>query len=114
MDSIRRGDVFLVDFDPTIGSETRKRRPAVVMSNDANNRFAPIVTVVPVTSNVEKVYPFEARLSRRTGLSRDSKAMANQIRTVSKERLGRRLCSLPSEAVARIEDAILLHLGIER
>jgi mRNA interferase MazF len=103
-----------VSFDPTLGSETRRRRPAVVVSNDASNRFAPIVTVVPVTSNVEKVYPFEVLLPKRLGLARDSKAMANQIRTVSKERLGRRLCALPPEVVAQIEEAILLHLGIDR
>ncbi len=114
MESISRGDVVVVNFGPTTGSEVKKSRPSVVVSNNQNNRFAPVLTVIPLTSNVRRVYPFDVLIPRQAGLPKDSKAMANQIRTVSKERVSGWICRLPPELLLSIEDAILLHLGIDR
>ena len=91
---MRRGDIVWVDLEPVIGSEADKRRPAVVASNDGANRAAEqrgrgVVTVVPVTTNTERVHPFQVLLpARRCGLARTSKAQAEQIRSVSIERVG--------------------------
>ncbi len=93
----------MVDFDPAQGAETNKVRPAVVVSNDAANAAATrlgrgVVTVVPVTSNVSRVYPFQVLLSAAdTGLPRDSKAQAEQVRAVAVDRIGR-LCGELSAA----------------
>ncbi len=68
MASIRRGEIFLVNFDPTIGSEAKKTRPAVVVSNDINNAHSPIVSISPITSNVTRVYSFEVEVPSRTAV----------------------------------------------
>ena len=68
MASIRRGEIFLVNFDPTIGSEAKKTRPAVVVSNDINNTHSPIVSISPITSNVTRVYSFEVEVTSGTAL----------------------------------------------
>src|SRR5262245_38003544 len=85
---LRRGEIRLVDFDPSLGSEANKRRPAVVVSNDGANTIASqlgrgVLTVVPVTSNVSRVYPFQVLLpASEVGLDRESKAQAEQIRSI--------------------------------
>ena len=85
MASIRRGEVFLVNFDPTVGSEAKKTRPAVVVSNDINNAYSPIVSISPITSNVKRIYSFEVEIRANTaGLSQRSKVMVNQTRAVDK------------------------------
>jgi mRNA interferase MazF len=115
---IRRGDVHSVDLDPTRGSEANKHRPAVIVSNDAANTTAArlgrgVVTVVPVTSNVARIYPFQVALpADATGLERDSKAQAEQIRSIAVERVGRRLGVVPVPLLRELEDAIRLHLGL--
>lgn len=115
---MRRGEVYLVDLDPTRGSEASKRRPAVVVSNDGANATATrlgrgVVTVVPVTSNLERVYPFQVRLpAEQTGLDRDSKAQAEQVRSIAAERLGPRLGTLPPPLLAALDDALRLHLSL--
>lgn len=111
----RRGEVWFAVLDPTVGNEIRKRRPVVIVSNDASNRAAGVVTVVPLTSNVERVFPFEVLLpARSTGLGRDAKACAQQVRTISKQRLsGSRTGMVPAAAMAAIDDALRLHLGLE-
>jgi mRNA interferase MazF len=114
MVSIKRGDVWLVNFDPTIGAEVQKKRPALVVSNNLNNEFAPVVTVLPFSSNVSRVYPFEVFIPEKVGIKKASKAMANQIRTVSKERILHKLGSLPAKLIVAVEEAILLHLDIDR
>lgn len=114
---IRRGDIHSIDLDPARGSEANKRRPAVVVSNDAANSTASrlgrgVITVVPVTSNVQRVYPFQVLLpAAATGLDRDSKAQAEQIRSVSVERVGIRLGVVPNLTMLDIDEAIRLHLG---
>lgn len=115
---MRRGDICAVDFEPVRGSEADKRRPAVIVSNDLANAIATrlgrgVVTVVPVTSNVRRVYPFQVLLpADRTGLDRDSKAQAEQVRSVSVERIGDRLGTVPGRLLAELDEALRLHLGL--
>jgi mRNA interferase MazF len=115
---IRRGDIHSVDLDPVRGSEANKRRPAVIVSNDAANSTAArlghgVVTVVPVTSNISRVYPFQVALPAAvTGLDRDSKAQAEQIRSIAVERVGARLGVVPLPLLRQLEDAIRLHLAL--
>jgi mRNA interferase MazF len=107
-----------LDLEPVRGSEADKRRPAVVVSNDRANVSAArsgrgVVTVVPVTSSVVKVYPFQAILpSDRTGLRVDAKAQAEQVRSVSTERIGPVLGRVPADVMAELDDALRLHLGL--
>ena len=113
-----RGELREVDFEPVRGSEASKRRPAVVVSNDGANTTAArlnrgVVTVVPVTSNVERVYPFQVLLrATECGLRVDSKAQAEQVRSVAVQRVGRRLGELPSSTMFELEDALRLHLDL--
>jgi mRNA interferase MazF len=115
---MRRGDIHSVDLDPARGSEANKRRPAVVVSNDAANATAGrlgrgVITVVPVTSNVERVYPFQVLLpAAQTGLDRDSKAQAEQVRSMSVERVGEQLGVVPNAIMLDIDEALRLHLGL--
>jgi mRNA interferase MazF len=108
-----RGEIWLVALDPVLGAEIGKTRPALVLSNDRNNELADTVTVLPVTAKTERLYPFEWFIAAGTaGLPLDSKAKANQIRTVARERLVKRLGRLDGEALAGAERAVLVHLGI--
>lgn len=88
MDFPVRGEIWLVSLEPVVGHEIGKTRPALVISNDRNNQFAETITVLPITSNVKKIYPFETFLPKReTNLTVNSKIKSNQIRTVDKKRL---------------------------
>lgn len=113
-----RGEVRLVDLEPTRGSEAGKRRPAVLVSNDRANDVAArlgrgVVTVVPVTSNTSTVFPFQVLLpATQTGLQVDSKAQAEQVRSVAVERVGRSLGRLPAPLMAMLDDALRLHLQL--
>lgn len=115
---IRRGEIWLVDLEPVRTSKANKRRPAVIVSNDGANAAATrlrrgVVTVVPVTSNVDRVYPFQVRLpAPETELDVDSKAQAEQVRSLSVERLGRRVGALTPGLLRRLDDAMRLHLGL--
>lgn len=115
---MRRGDIHLVDLDPVVGSEADKRRPAVIVSNEGANQAAArlgrgVVTVVPVTSNVERVYSFQVRLpAAATGLVRDSKAQAEQVRSVSVRRIGAHLGSLPQGLMLDLDEALRQHLAL--
>lgn len=113
-----RGEIVSINFDPAQGSEADKARPAVIVSNDAANSTATrlgrgVITVVPVTSNITRVYPFQVMLpSQQTGLPRDSKAQAEQVRSVSVERVGRVLGRLPAALVAELDRALRVHLSL--
>lgn len=113
-----RGEVRLIDPDPARGSEADKRRPAVVVSNDRANATATrlgrgVVTVVPITSNITKVFGFQTLLSAAsTGLRVDSKAQAEQVRSVSVERVGPVVGRLPTTLMAQLDDALRLHLQL--
>src|SRR4249920_3836534 len=108
---MRRGEVWFANLNPTVGSETAKRRPVLIVSNDANNRASATITVVPITSQVERVYPFEVALRKgAAGLSKASKAQAQQIRTISRERLsGKRVGLLSTEEMTLVDAALRLH-----
>ncbi len=115
---MRRGEIRFVDLEPVRGAEASKRRPAVVVSNDGANTSAArlgrgVVTVVPVTSNTSRVYPFQVLLeAEATGLERDSKAQAEQVRAVAVERVGGRIGVVPTEVMARLDEALRLHLAL--
>ena len=114
MASIRRGEIFLVNFDPTTGSEAKKTRPAVVVSNDLNNAHSPIVSISPITSNVTRVYSFEVDVPAGTaGLKVRSKIMVNQTRAVDKIRLIKKLGQLPAEMMVDVDQALKLHYDLE-
>ena len=110
---IKRGDVYLVNLNPVTGTELGKTRPAVVISNDINNTYSDTVTIVPITSNVDKVYPFEIFIAKgEGGLDKDSKAKCNQIRTIDKKRLHKYIGALKEDRIRELEGAILIHLDI--
>ncbi len=115
---MRRGEIREVDLEPVRGSEADTRRPAVVVSNDAANTTAArlgrgVVTVVPVTSNVSRVYPFQVLLpAAATGLPYDSKAQAEQVRSIAVERVGNRVGYVPPHLLDAVEEALRLHLGL--
>ena len=110
----RRGDVYLVNFDPTIGAEVKKTRPAVVIQNDIGNRWSPITIVAAMTSRFEEpLYPTEVLVkASEGGLAVDSVVLLNQLRSVDKARLVRRLGALKSQTVREIDRALLLSLGL--
>lgn len=115
---MRRGDICLIDLDPVRGAEANKRRPAVIVSNDHANAVAErldrgVVTVVPLTSNVAHIYDFQALLpAGATGLRVDSKAQAEQIRSVAVERIGPLVGRVPAASMAALDDALRLHLQL--
>jgi mRNA interferase MazF len=116
---VRRGEVWLTDLEPIRGAEASKRRPAVIVSNDQANRRAAelgrgVVTVVPVTSSVARVFPFQVLLSEGgdSGLAVDSKAQAEQVRSVDVSRLVVRLGRVPPATAAELDAALRLHLNL--
>ena len=106
-----RGEVWWVEFDPAVGSEIRKTRPAVIVSNDAANRNLTRVVVMPLTSNTGKQYPGEALV---TVGGQSSKAMADQIMAADKARLKSQLGTLSKMDMLAVEDAIKVHLALPR
>ena len=115
---MRRGEIVTVSLDPARGSEASKTRPAVVVSNDAANATATrlrrgIITVVPVTSNTARIYPFQVLLpAHQTGLPRDSKAQAEQVRSVAVEQIGKRVGQLPASLITELDQALRVHLSL--
>lgn len=113
-----RGEIRLVNLDPVIGAEVNKRRPAAIVSNDGANATAArlgsgVVTVVPVTSNVIRGYPFQVKLSAEaTGLRTESKAQAEQVRSVAVQRMGPRVGRLPADLMEEIDEALRIHLAL--
>lgn len=110
----RRGEVYLVSLDPTVGAEIRKTRPAVVVQNDPANRRSPITIVAAVTSQFEEpLYPTEVLVrAPEGGLTTDSVVLLNQIRSVDRRRVVRRLGSLKSETMREVDRALLVSLGL--
>lgn len=115
---MRRGEIRLIDLEPVRGSESNKRRPAVLVSNDRANAIAArlgrgVITVVPVTSNVQRVSPFQTLIpATGSGLRVDAKAQAEQVRSVAVERVGPVLGELTEDLVLALDDALRLHLQL--
>ena len=117
---MRRGEIWLVDLEPIRGSEANKTRPAVIVTNDARNRAAErsgrgVLTVVPLTSNPPRVFPFQVLVpsSGMSGLTTRSKAQAEQVRSVDVDRLVARLGRLDADQRDEVDQALLLHLGLQ-
>lgn len=115
---MRRGDICTVNLEPVRGSEADKRRPAVIVSNDGANTTAArlgrgVITVVPVTSNVRRIYPFQVLLpAEECGLRQDSKAQAEQVRSIALERIGATTGRVPPPLMDTLDDALRLHLAL--
>ena len=115
---MRRGEIYLVNFDPVKGGEANKRQPAVIVSNDGANTSAErsgqgVITIVPVTSMVSRIYPFQVMFPAGTvGLDLDSKAQAEQVRSISIERLGTAVGEVPYELMEKLDEALRIHLAL--
>ncbi len=112
---MKRGEIYFADLDPTIGDETKKIRPVLIVSNNANNNVSNTITIIPITSNVNRVYPFEVLLeTKESGLPKKSKAQCHQIRTISKKRISNlkiQAC-VSNSIMAKINSAVKLHLDL--
>ena len=111
----KRGDIFLVNFDPTLGAEIRKTRPALILQNDIANKFSPVTIVAAISSRFDdRFYPTEVLISAkaRTGLAADSVVLLNQIRTVDKKRLAQRLGRLSSAKMEEVDQALRISVGL--
>ena len=107
---MKRKEAWWVDFDPSLGGEIQKKRPAVIVSNDTANRFLNRVQVVPVTSKIERVYPGECHVTLN---KKKCKALANQITTVTKKRLREKISMLSDADMVKIEQAIRTQLELK-
>ena len=105
-----RGEIWWVNFDPSIGGEIRKKRPALIISNNASNKVLNRVQVVPLSSKTGKLYPSETVVNFE---GKENKAMADQLTTISKERLFRRTAVLFADDLNKVEEAVKIQLGIE-
>lgn len=114
MSNPHRGELYWVSLDPTVGSEISKTRPALIISNDVGNQYADRVIVAPISSgNTERIYPFEVLLpAGEAGLSKASKVLLDQIRTVDKQRLNNRIGVLTSERMEEVNRAIRRSLAV--
>jgi len=110
MDSFpKRGDLYWICLDPTVGTEIKKTRPCVVLSNNAQNKMSTRLIIAPITSNVSKFHPFEARVMVK---EREGKVMLDQVRSVDKSRLGRYISSLDLSTMDDVDQAIKIAFAL--
>jgi mRNA interferase MazF len=111
---MNRGDIYYAALDPAQGCEINNTRPVVIVSSDSNNKYSDIVTVVPVTSNIKKIFSFDVYLAKsNTQLKNDSKATCNQVRSISIKRIvSDRIGKVIAEDMKSIDNALRLHLSI--
>lgn len=114
MSTPKRGEVYLVNFDPTLGAEIQKTRPALILQNDIANRHSPITIVAAISSKFEEpLYPTEVLISApEGGLSVDSVALLNQLRSIDRRRLVRRLGAVQPATMAKVERSLQISLGL--
>lgn len=113
MKNVKRGEIYVADLNPVKGWEINKTRPVLVISNDINNTYSDLITIVPITTQTEKVYPFEVLITKdESGLKADSKIKCNQIRTIDKIRLSKKVGSIDKNKINQIEKAVCIHLDI--
>jgi mRNA interferase MazF len=114
MNNPKRGEIYLANFEPTVGAEIRKTRPALVLQNDIANRHSPITIVAAVTSQFEEpLYPTEVLVKApEGGLSVDSVVLLNQIRSIDRRRLVRRLGAIPLSTMEKVERSLQISLGL--
>jgi mRNA interferase MazF len=105
----RRGDVYWVNLDPVIGTEIHKTRPAVVVSNDSCNRYGARVVVLPITSNVDSLYPGETKVEVK---GKPGRVLGDQIRSIDKSRLKARLGRLTADEMSRVDEALAITLDL--
>jgi mRNA interferase MazF len=111
---MRRGDIYLVDFEPSVGSEIKKKRPALIISCDEANKHLRTIMVIPFSSKIVTVYPFEVFVAKEeTGLEADSKLKITQMRAVDKARLKKYIGTISNDTLEKVEKAIKLHLAME-
>ena|SRR3989344_7729629 len=114
MIDIRRGDIWLVNLDPTIGHEVSKSRPAVIIQNDIGNKYSPITIIAPISSQkINDIYPVEVLLTKEnSGLDKMSKVLLNQIRAIDKRRLIKRIGKLDEYTFNKIDEALKISLSL--
>jgi mRNA interferase MazF len=111
---MRRGDIYLVDFEPSVGSEIKKKRPALIISCDEANKHLRTIMVIPFSSKSVRVYPFEVFVAKEeTGLEADSKLKVTQMRAVDKAWLKKYIGTISNDTLEKAEKAIKLHLAME-
>lgn len=111
--SLNRGDILLVDFDPARSGEANKIRPAVLITNNQANLYGSSVMVIPLSSNIERIYPFQLFLPlNQTGLTKDSKAQIELTRSVSKSRLGKRVGQVSEGLLEQLGERLKMHIGL--
>ena len=110
---IRRGEIYMVDFNPARGSEQAGLRPGLVIQNDIGNKFSPTTIIASITTAADRTYPFTVHLkAKEGGLSHDSIVNLSQILTIDKERLKNKLGSLSAKRMKEVDQAILISLGL--
>ena len=110
-----RNEIYYADLNPTVGSETKKKRPVLIVSNNANNKASSTLTIVPITSNVKKIFPFEVFISAKdSGLAKDSKAQCHQVRTISRLRIKNIKAAgrINKDLMRQVGAALKLHLDL--
>ncbi len=114
MRDLKRGEIWLVNLDPTIGYEIKKSRPALIIQNDVGNKYSPITIIAPISSqNIDKTHPVEVLIQKKySALDKDSKVLLNQIRAVDRRRLIKKLGKVSLDIMGNVDEAIKISLGL--